>query len=117
MLPNQKVLQVTLVYRSPSVSMNVLLNVLPHIISQISSNNCPSVVLGDFNVDLATQIDSPLIRLMCDHGYSQLIHTPTTDNGSLLDHVYHNRPCDPSLISVIDTYYSDHDMVCLSLPT
>ena len=39
--------------------------------------------------------------------------TPT-DYGSLLDHVYINRQHHKS-VDVVDTYYSDHDMICISL--
>ena len=114
-LPNHRHLQVTVVYRSPSVSVTVLVSVMSGILSQIPSD-IPSVILGDFNYDLLTKPDSPLTSLMSHHRYSQLVHAPTTDNGTLIDHVYYNRQCEHSKVQTVHTYFSDHDIVCCSLP-
>ena len=114
-LPNHKQLQVTVVYRSPSVSSNILMDIMSGILSQMAASDLPSIVLGDFNDDLLTTANSPLTSLMFSHGYSQLVHSPTTDNGTLIDHVYYNGPLDHAQVHVIDTYYSDHDAVCCSL--
>ena len=48
------------------------------------------------------------------NGFNQLIDQPTTNQGSLLDHVYFNRV---SLIQteVCDTYYSDHDSTIIAI--
>ena len=97
-LPNNDKLQVTLLYRSPSVPTSSLITVLSCILNQ-SSANMPTIVLGDF------------ASLMSHHGFSQLVHSPSTDNGTLLDHVYFNRPSDHCKVQVIDAYYSDHDIV------
>ena len=58
-----------------------------------------------------------LEALMADCGYSQLVHTPTTDQGTLIDHVYCSIP-QPELVEthVTDIYYSDHDAVLCSIP-
>ena len=85
-LPNG---QAILVYRSPSVSMNDLLDYMYPLLQHLKSFNV-SIVLGDFNVDILTNTNSQLEVLMLRHGYSQLVHTPTTDNGTLIDHVYCN---------------------------
>ena len=117
LLPNHKQLQVTVVYRSPRVSNNVLVEVMSDILGQMAASDLPSIVLGDFNDDLLTTANSPLTHLMFRHGYSQLVHSPTTDNGTLIDHVYYNGPLSNAQVHVIDTYYSDHDTVYCSLPT
>ena len=53
----------------------------------------PTIVLGDFNIDLA--IDS-VLPVFLNHQYSlkQLIMVPTTDYDSILDHIYTNLPAD-----------------------
>ena len=56
-LPNQALLQVTVVYRSPSVPMNVLLDVLSSILNKLPAFDIPSVMLGDFNDDLLASLD------------------------------------------------------------
>ena len=52
---------------------------------------------------------------MSSNGYEQLVHSPTTDRGTMIDHVYYNRPPADTVVQVRDTYYSDHDTVCLSV--
>ncbi len=53
---------------------------------------------------------------MQKHGFKQFVTQPTTDSGSLLDHIYFNRHSDMINvhIDVHDVYYSDHDSVFLS---
>ena len=115
-LPNGERLQITLVYRSPSVSTDIMLNVIEGILGQITVRDIPSIVLGDFNEDLLTIPDSKLLHLMSHYGFSQFVKRPTTDRGTLIDHVYYNRPSNHIRVQVQDTYYSDHDTVYCSLP-
>ncbi len=61
--------------------MNVLLDYMCALLGHLQSSNIISLILGDFNVDTT---DSQLEALMLDFGYSQLVHTPTTD---LIDHM------------------------------
>ncbi len=116
-LPNGQAIQLTLVYRSPSVSMNVLLDYMYDLLGHLNTFNGISIVLGDFNVDILANTSSQLEALMLRCGYCQLVHTPTTDNGTLIDHVYCNSPA-PECIdtNVADVYYSDHDAVLCSIP-
>ena len=115
-LPSWQTIHLTLVYRSPSVSITDLINTLASILLELESCDVISYILGDFNVDL-TKSDSNLEALMAGCGYSQLVHTPTTDQGTLIDHVYCNIP-QPELVEthVTDIYYSDHDAVLCSIP-
>lgn len=46
---------------------------------------------------------------------SQIVQKPTTDSGSYIDHVYLNILTSDVIVDVSDTYYSDHDMVLVSL--
>ena len=115
-LPNGQAIHLTLVYRSPSVSMNDLLDYMYPLLQHLKSFNV-SIVLGDFNVDILTNTNSQLEVLMLRHGYSQLVHTPTTDNGTLIDHVYCNSLAPERVhTKVTDVYYSDHDAVLCSIP-
>ena len=43
-----------------------------------------------------------------------LVQSSTTDRGTLIDHVYYNRPSDDAVVQVHDTYYSDHDTLLCS---
>ena len=44
-------------------------------------------------------------------GFTQLLKSPTTDQGTLLDHVYCSGALNGIVVEVSDTYYSDHDAV------
>ena len=52
--------------------------------------------------------------MMDSHGFHQYVTRPTTDYGSLLDHAYVNK--EPRMdVDIVDIYYSDHDMGCVTL--
>ena len=53
-------------------------------------------------------------RCFQSNGFNQLIEQLTTDQGSLLDHVYFNG-VSPIQTEVSDTYYSDHDCTIIAI--
>ncbi len=112
-LPGGEQVQITVIYRSPSATMTTLLSDLFDIIDSLSTD-IPSLILGDFNVDLQTQTNVQLPNFMFSHGYTQLVHEPTTDHGTLIDHVYSTVPGKCQDLTVTDTYYSDHDSISFS---
>ena len=71
--------------------------------------------LGDFNDNVLEQLESPIVSLMSTHGYAQLVNSPTTAKGTLIDHVYYNNPNGSEIVEVHDTYYSDHNTVYWSI--
>lgn len=115
-LPNATHLLVAVVYRSPSMSSDAFLNALTAILNHIAMPDIPAIVLGDFNEDLLQKPDSRTLSLMSSRGYEQLVQSPTTDRGTMIDHVYYNRPSGRAIVQVHDTYYSDHDTVYCSIP-
>ena len=56
--------------------------------------------------------------LMSDYDFTQLVESPTTAQGTLIDHVYYRTPSQSRniMVQVQDTYYSDHDTVYCSIP-
>jgi len=83
---------------------------------QDTPQTMPTVVLGDFNDDVSTASSSHLLRMMSSKGFSQLVKVPTTDSGSLLDHIYYTGTTTNVFIDVVDTYYSDHVAAYISIP-
>ena len=75
----------------------------------------PCVILGDFNEDILHQTDSRIVSFMSSHGYTQVVNSPTTARGTLIDHVYCNSLPGNTIVQVQDMYYSDHDMVYCSI--
>lgn len=116
LLPNLTHMQIALLYRSPSVSRTTFIAMLTRLLKHVSVSNVPCVILGDFNEDLLHQINSPILTLMSEYGFAQLVSSPTTPQGTLLDHVYCRYPPNHVAIQVKDTYYSDHDTIYCSMP-
>lgn len=119
-VPNVGCIQIGVVYRSPSVSQTTLTTVLSRLLTHLSMNKTLSLVLGDFNDDLLHNQNSLTVRLFTNFAFKQFVQSPTTAQGTLIDHVYYRNPFSSSssntIIEVHDTYYSDHDTVYYSIP-
>ena len=81
---------IAVIYRSPSSSMQTFIKEMEEFLLFLPQN-IPTVITGDFNVNLANNSESLLTTLMNGYGFQQKIKEPTTDSGSLLDHIYFNR--------------------------
>ena len=112
--PNTKIVLITLYRRSSTVSTQQFIAMVEQLLSSTALLHAEVLVVGDFNDDLmgnTTKISSWFER----NGFNQLIDQPTTDQGSLLDHVYFNG-VSPIQTEVCDTYYSDHDCTIIAIP-
>ena len=115
-LPNSLDIALALLYRSPSSNMDSLFNAINAVINHVNCFALPTLILGDFNLDLLScNNDRRLINFMTINNFTQIVNEPTTDLGSLIDHIYYNRPISDLFIEVSDTYYSDHDTIFCSL--
>jgi len=108
-------LRVCTIYRRPTVKTEVFNQQIRALLEDLQEK--PTIILGDFNEDLLKPSDHPTYRLMQSFGYRQVVKTPTTDQGSLLDHCYiAGIPATVTVtVHVWDTYYSDHDIVSVKL--
>ena len=104
-------------YRAPDIHTDSLLSLLQDIMQPASNAdwaNVQTIIIGDFNIDIATGKESECQRLLCGQGWFQLVTQPTCISGSLLDHVY-IRSVDLNaklpLVVNVDCYYSDHDII------
>ncbi|XP_031732276.1 uncharacterized protein LOC116399330 isoform X1 [Anarrhichthys ocellatus] len=67
-------------------------------------------VMGDFNDDIRKSLT--ICKFITDKGYVQLLKTPTTERGTLIDRVYVKTHYQVESI-VLPTYFSDHEgIVC-----
>ena len=77
----------------------------------------PTIVLGDFNIDLLKLPENIFSQNLKECGFKQLVHQPTHISGGLIDHVYAYLPngeqCE--LFKIHPLYYSDHDAICCAL--
>ena len=69
------------------------------------------VIVGDLNENLLdVERHNPVYSSLVSNGYQQHVEVPTSDYGSLLDHVYtRNIDVEDIVVDVQDAYYSDHD--------
>ena len=101
-LPNTEQLQVTVIYQSPTVTVSMLLLTMATTLDSLSLD-MTSIIVGDFNDDLKLLSSTSMLQiLMSSHKYFQLVVTATTNNGSILDHVYCNRPCECQRVSALE---------------
>ena len=111
-LPSGKV-SICTIYARPSLSMMLKLKDLQNIINQLPKD-APSIVIGDFNHDLTHEDNSSLITQLGRLGFRQCMTVPTTDYGTTLDHIYYNGRVDVQT-DVLDAYFSDHDLITITL--
>ena len=93
------------IYRSPRIPVQQLLEALAEVL--ISSDTEFNIFIGDFNINWFDEINRrPLYNFFInDHNYRQLVSKGTTDNRTLIDHIYSDS-------HILETYFSDHKAVC-----
>jgi hypothetical protein len=105
------------VYRSPSIAISRLLSSLRSVLDEDSS--AQNIIIGDFNVNWMVESDrQSLYNLMVvQNHYRQLITGFTTDNRTLIDHLYTNLIEEEIEAGILETYFSDHKAIWASLRT
>ena len=109
-ITNDILLEIILVYRSPSSSTSQTIELLHQTLSVVHSRAITStIVLGDFNEDLLSTTNKPIYTYMNSIRFLQYVNRPTTDYSSLLDAVYMKASDTHHItVSVVDCYYTDH---------
>ena len=99
-------------YRSPQVPLTQLCLALQRIVDH-SNNN---IFIGDFNVNWLIEVERQSIYnvMVRDNGYRQLINNSTSDNNTLIDHIYTNIVNVETLSGNLETYFSDHKAIWIS---
>ena len=104
------------IYRSPKVPVRQLCQAITETLNNIMPDN-NIIILGDFNINWLVETERrPLFNLLVrDKHYKQLISTYTTDNKTLIDHIYTNIKSHSDIqTGVLETYFSDHKAVWVS---
>ena len=112
-LKNAIKINIITIYRPQSLTKSAFLYKLQRLMESLP-RDVLTIVMGDFNINLIEFPHHKIITLMKEFGFVQQVKVPTTDYGSLFDHVYLNREVCIQ-INVIDTYFSDHDKIFISL--
>ena len=100
------------IYRSPRIPLQQLCAALDDVLMFCTSQF--NIFIGDFNINWLDEANRrPLDRFFInDHNYMQLVSHVTTDNRTLIDHIYTNLPESQVSSHILETYFSDHKAVC-----
>lgn len=69
LLPNASHFQ-TVLYRSPSTSLQAFVSFLSPVLNHITMSGLPTIILGDFNKDILHCDDCQFVRLLARYGYT-----------------------------------------------
>ena len=113
-------LHVVGIYRAKSkVKISMFIDTLKHLHSTyINDANTPVIILGDFNVNLienASDKNTLSKYLIEEKQYVQLISQVTTDYKTQIDHIYTNIPQRVKCCGVLESYFSDHKPIFMSI--
>ncbi len=113
-------LHIAAIYRSTSkVKIARFINALKHLHSTfLNDPNTPVIILGDFNVNLnenASEKNTLSKYLIEEKKYVQLISQVTTDYKTRIDHIYTNIPERVKNSGVLESYFSNHKPIFVSL--
>ena len=111
-------LHVVGIYRSKSkVKTSRFIDALRNLHSNFLNDPNVLVILGDFNINLMenTSEKKNLRYLIEEKQYVQCINQFTTDYKTQIDHIYTNIPDRVKNIGVLETYFSDHKPIFVSL--
>ncbi|MCG8623923.1 MAG: endonuclease/exonuclease/phosphatase family protein [Proteobacteria bacterium] len=111
--PQNQLIIITIYRRPNTISIQCFTQLLEKLLSNSALHQKKILILGDFNEDLMDN-KTKICNFFQQHGFKQLIHQPTTNQGSLLDHIYFNETS-TTKTEVCDTYYSDHDSTLLAI--
>ena len=107
--PNKVV--ILCLYVPPGLNKFSVSKEIERIVQDICNKTDQIIAVGDFNEDLfKIEGNKSILDTFQKLGFTQSVQHPTTDYGSLLDHVY-SRSIEDIATDVQDAYYSDHDKV------
>nr|XP_054591539.1 uncharacterized protein LOC129155839 [Nothobranchius furzeri] len=105
-----------LLYKPPSYNLQKFKDNLKPVLHYFNQFPGTKIVMGDMNDDAL--VSNSFVSFMKLQGYTQIVTSPTTENNTLIDHVY-IKDIDPKTIhvEVIPTYYSYHECIQISFLT
>ena len=100
------------IYRSPRIPVRQLCEALIETLSSTRSQF--NIVTGDFDINWLDKANRrPLHNVFINgNNYRQLVSDITTDNHTLIDHIFTNLPESQINAHVLETYFSDHKAIC-----
>ena len=85
---------------------------LLNIVSKLKE--APISIVEDFNEDISITCKRHCCSMLTLNGFKQMVKKPTTDSGTLIDHVSVSQKMTVTT-DVTDCYYTDHDYVLCAI--
>jgi exonuclease III len=103
-------------YVAPHATFSNILNVLSNALDHLHLNET-IVIVGDFNIDMLQNNarTKELENYMCKYSFRFLLNNTSHVQNTLIDHVWSNVPISQYNVFILDTYWSDHDTICIAL--
>jgi exonuclease III len=103
-------------YAAPHATFTNIVTVLSKALHHLHMNET-IIILGDFNVDMLQNNarTKKLENYMCNYNLRFLLDKINHVQNPLIDHVWSNVPIAQYKVFILDTYWSDHDTICLVL--
>ena len=108
-----ELIMITIYRRANTISTQHFKQLLEKLLSDPAFYEKTILILGDFNEDIMEN-KTDICNFFQQYQFKQHICQPTTNQGSLLDHIYFNGTS-TTTTEVFDTYYSDHDITFLAI--
>ena len=99
------------IYRTQKYNLHRFLQNFNDLIERVLRSSERIVVCGDFNEDIKKG-ETVIEKYMKSNGFNQCVQSATTESGTLIDHVYIKGLSNFS-VSVLPTYYSYHEAICI----
>lgn len=111
--PMNQVIYVVLYRPNVYTSQKFLMN-LEMLLQELDNRTDDKVVMGDFNENLFAS-DVSVLKLMEQYGYHESVDFPTTENATLIDHVYSKLHRSKIQAKPMPIYYSYHEAISLNI--
>ncbi|XP_062591494.1 uncharacterized protein LOC134252984 [Saccostrea cucullata] len=101
-------------YRPSTLNVSYFLERLHNLIEYYKLGNKHVILVGDFNEDAKST--GPIQSFMMKQGFRQFVNFYTTENSTILDHVYASEGIQVE-VQRLPTYYSYHDALIITIVT
>jgi exonuclease III len=104
------------IYASPHASLSSIFNTITKALCHFHQHGI-LVILGDFNIDMSqcNEKTKQLENYMCTYNAHMLLRKTNNAQKTLIDHIWSNAKNENSIIYTLNTYWTDHDTICLLL--
>ncbi|XP_048256969.1 uncharacterized protein LOC125382713 [Haliotis rufescens] len=103
---------VVVIYRPSSYTVDIFRKHMLQLVQELDNRSGRSIIMGDFNENILSS--SSIQTMMESNGFTQMVSEPTTEGGTLLDHVY-VKGLENVSVQILPTYFGYHEAIEIKL--